>query len=97
MAHKDGYLELKNKNAKPFMKMVGKTVTIVVKGKVTRAEMQHDYDNDGPVIGFTSGEDKKTTPAVDIDVSSAVPQKKPINDMTNNEFEHEIVAAKTGD
>jgi len=97
MAHKHGYLTLKNKNAKDFMKMVGKNVTVIVKGKVTEARMETDYE-DGPVpIGFGT-EQPKDTPRVEIDVKTAsIGSKKKISEMTDNEFEHEIVDAKTGD
>jgi len=93
MAHKHGYLELKNKNAKPFMKKVGETVTIIVKGKVTRAEMQADYEND--VVIAVGEEVKKTVPSVDVDVISAAPQDA--KETTDSEFEHEIFNAKITD
>jgi len=91
MAHNHGYVTLKNQNAKPFMKKVGETVTVVIKGTVRRAEMSPDYEN-GPIP--VGGEEPKKSPLVEIDVKTAKPGKG-VDDMSAGEFEQEIMDAKT--
>jgi len=99
MAHKHGYLTLRNKNAKHFMEMVGKDVTIILKGTVVEASMEEDIEGSSHV-GFMGSEGRdveKTIPMVEIDVKTAVPKsKKSPSDMSNAEMEKEIRSAKEG-